>query len=169
MIDRSFLYTLYIIITLYWSKRIFVFSWPSLTYNLAKQIVMSGQSFRSFCKNFSRSGEMNQLWNSKYYVLCVCLCSCLSWSACISYLFCAILYYHLWPVWFYHIFPHYLINGLTQWSLDGTAGSNTAGGMDVCLLWVLCVVSLCAGLISCTELSYRVWWWSLDNREDLEH
>jgi hypothetical protein len=25
-------------------------------------------------------------------------------------------------------------------SLDGTAGSNTAGGMDICVLWVLCVV-----------------------------
>jgi len=25
-------------------------------------------------------------------------------------------------------------------SLDGIVGSNPAGGMDVCLLWVLCVV-----------------------------
>jgi len=25
-------------------------------------------------------------------------------------------------------------------SLAGIAGSNSAGGMDVCLLWVLCVV-----------------------------
>ena len=25
-------------------------------------------------------------------------------------------------------------------SLAGTAGSNSAGGMDVCFLWVLCVV-----------------------------
>jgi len=25
-------------------------------------------------------------------------------------------------------------------SLTGTEGSNPAGGMDVCLLWVLCVV-----------------------------
>jgi hypothetical protein len=55
----------------------------------------------------------------------------------------------------------------------GIVGSNPAGGMDVCLLWVLCVLSgkgLCVGLITPPEESYRlwcvwVWWWSLDNEE----
>jgi hypothetical protein len=41
----------------------------------------------------------------------VCLYSCLSYAAPKSYLFCAVLYCHLWPVWLYHILPHYLING----------------------------------------------------------
>ena len=39
-------------------------------------------------------------------------------------------------------------------------GSNPAGGMDVCLLWLLCVVryrSLCDGLITRPEESYRLW------------
>jgi hypothetical protein len=41
----------------------------------------------------------------------VCLYSCLSCPAYKSYLFCAVLYCHLWPFWFYHIFQYYLING----------------------------------------------------------
>jgi hypothetical protein len=41
----------------------------------------------------------------------VYLCSCLRYSACKSYLFCVVLYCHLWPAWLYHIFPHYLIYG----------------------------------------------------------
>jgi hypothetical protein len=43
--------------------------------------------------------------------VCVCLYSCLSYPACKSHRFCAILYCHLWPFWLYHIFSHYLING----------------------------------------------------------
>jgi hypothetical protein len=42
----------------------------------------------------------------------------------------------------------------------GIAGSNPSGGMDVCLLWVLCVLSgrdLCDGLITRPEESYRLW------------
>jgi hypothetical protein len=42
----------------------------------------------------------------------------------------------------------------------GIAGSNHAGGMDVCLLWVLCMLSgrgLCDGLITRPEESYRLW------------
>ena len=49
-------------------------------------------------------------------------------------------------------------------SLDRTDGSNTAEGMDVCLLWVLCVVrvrDLCVGTITHPEDSYRVWWFEL--------
>ena len=50
-------------------------------------------------------------------------------------------------------------------SLAGIAGSNPAGAMDVCLLWVLCVVGrgLCFGLIMRPVESYRlrcVWVWS---------
>jgi hypothetical protein len=58
-------------------------------------------------------------------------------------------------------------------SLAGIAGSNPTGGLDVCVLWMLCVLSgrgLCVGLITCLGESYRVWcvWvWSssLDNKE----
>jgi hypothetical protein len=45
-------------------------------------------------------------------------------------------------------------------SLAGIVGSNTAGGMDVYLLWVLCFVKdggLCDELITRSEESYRVW------------
>ena len=44
-------------------------------------------------------------------------------------------------------------------SLAGIAGSNPAGGMDSCPLWVLCVLSgrgLCDGLITRPEESYRL-------------
>jgi len=53
-------------------------------------------------------------------------------------------------------------------SLSGAEGSNPAGGMDVCLLRALYVVrSLCDGLITRSEGSYRLWcvwvWsWRLD-------
>ena len=45
-------------------------------------------------------------------------------------------------------------------SLAEIAGSNSAGGMDVCPLCVLCVLSgrgLCEGLITRSEESYRLW------------
>ena len=61
-------------------------------------------------------------------------------------------------------------------SLAGIVGSNPVGDMDVCLLWVLCVVGrgLCVGLITRPRESYtawRVWVWSssFDNEEDLAH
>jgi len=39
------------------------------------------------------------------------------------------------------------------------AGSNTTSGMDVCPLWVSCVVrSFCDGPITCPEESFRVWY-----------
>lgn len=41
----------------------------------------------------------------------VCVCSYPSIPGCISHLFCATLYCHLWAVWLYHIFPHYLRSG----------------------------------------------------------
>jgi hypothetical protein len=41
----------------------------------------------------------------------------------------------------------------------GIAGSNPAEGMDVCLLWVLCLSGrgLCDGPIPRPEESYRMW------------
>ena len=54
-------------------------------------------------------------------------------------------------------------------SLGGTEGSIPTEGMDVCLVWVLCVVrDICVGLITHAEEFYRVgcvrvWSWSLDN------
>jgi len=53
-------------------------------------------------------------------------------------------------------------------SLFGIAGSNPAGGMDVCLLWVLPGSGRWVGLITRPEESYRLWcvwvWsWILDN------
>ena len=62
-------------------------------------------------------------------------------------------------------------------SLAGIAGSNSAGGMDVCLLWMLFVMwgrGLRIGLISRPEESHRVWcvWvWScsLDNEGIMAH
>jgi hypothetical protein len=49
-------------------------------------------------------------------------------------------------------------------SLDRTEGSNPAEDMDVCFLWVLCVVrliDLCDGTITRPEDSYRVWCFEL--------
>jgi hypothetical protein len=43
-------------------------------------------------------------------------------------------------------------------SIAGIAGSNPTGSLDVCLLWMMCVVRyLCVGLIACPEESYRAW------------
>jgi hypothetical protein len=45
-------------------------------------------------------------------------------------------------------------------SLTGVEGSNPAGDMDVCLLWVLCVLSgrgVCDGLIFRAAVSYPLW------------
>ena len=45
-------------------------------------------------------------------------------------------------------------------SLAEIVGSNPTGGMDVCLMWVLCVLSgtgLCDELITRAEESYRLW------------
>ena len=61
--------------------------------------------------------------------------------------------------------------------LAGTAGSNPTGGMDVCLLWVLCVVRyrsllgadhLSRGVLSNVCVSW-VWSWSLDNVQVLAY
>jgi hypothetical protein len=52
--------------------------------------------------------QLLQWKNNEYYVLCVCVCS-------LRYP-CAILYYHLSPVWLYSIFPLYLINGAIFWN-----------------------------------------------------
>ena len=62
-------------------------------------------------------------------------------------------------------------------TLAGIVGSNPAGGMDVCFLWVLRVMSgrgLCDGPTTRPEEPYRVWcvwvWsWSLDNEEAQAH
>jgi hypothetical protein len=40
----------------------------------------------------------------------VCLHYCLTYPSCKAHLFCAVLYFHIWPIWLYNIFPHYLIN-----------------------------------------------------------
>ena len=62
-------------------------------------------------------------------------------------------------------------------SLAWIAGSNPAGGMDVCLLWVLCVVRyrsllgadhLSRGVLPSVCVSW-VWSWSLDNVEALAY
>jgi hypothetical protein len=52
-------------------------------------------------------------------------------------------------------------------SLPGIAGSNPAGGKDVCLLWVFVLSGrgLCIGLIIRPEESYRVWCVSECDRE----
>ena len=42
-------------------------------------------------------------------------------------------------------------------SLAGIVGSNPAECMNVCLLQMLCVVSLCVGLITRPEECYRMW------------
>jgi hypothetical protein len=60
-------------------------------------------------------------------------------------------------------------------SLAGIVGSNPAGGMDVCLLWVLCCcqVEVSASVWSLVQRSPTevwcvwVWSWSLDNEEAL--
>ena len=58
-------------------------------------------------------------------------------------------------------------------SFAGIAGSNPAGGMDVCLLWVLCVVRLRslrgAGHSSRGDLPSVVCLSMLDNEETLTH
>jgi len=59
-------------------------------------------------------------------------------------------------------------------SLPGIAESNTAGGVDVCLFWVVLLSDLCIGPITRAEELYRVWWvsvwsWSLNNEETLTH
>jgi len=60
-------------------------------------------------------------------------------------------------------------------SFAGILGSNPAEGMDVSLLWVLCVVRVrVVGLITRHEESYLVWcvwvWsWTLDNGKALVH
>jgi hypothetical protein len=41
----------------------------------------------------------------------VCVCICILALIIQHYLFCNVLYCHLWPVWLYHTFLHYLING----------------------------------------------------------
>ena len=47
--------------------------------------------------------------SNKYYMK-VCLYPSLSYPACKSHPFCAVLYYHLLSVWLYYIFP-YLMKG----------------------------------------------------------
>jgi len=61
-------------------------------------------------------------------------------------------------------------------SFGGIVGSNPVGGMDVCLLWVLCVdrLGVSVGLITCPEGAYWLWYvwvwsWSLDNEEAMAH
>jgi len=41
--------------------------------------------------------------------------------------------------------------------LIGIEVSNPAGGMDVGLLWLLCVIGLCVELFNRPEEIYRVW------------
>ena len=42
----------------------------------------------------------------------LCLCSCLSYLACKSHLFCVVLNYNLWPLRRYHILSHFLIKDM---------------------------------------------------------
>jgi len=66
----------------------------------------------------------------------VCLCHnpCLSYPACKSCLFCAVLCCHLWPVWLFRIFPHYLING-------------TIFGRKRCTKYKMCVLMFSATFV----------------------
>jgi len=60
-------------------------------------------------------------------------------------------------------------------TLAGIVVLNPAGGLDVCLLWMLCcqVKGLCVRLIICPEETYwALWfwvWWRLDSEEALAH
>ena len=58
-----------------------------------------------------------------------------------------------------------LRHGTAAARLAGIAGSNSAGGMDVCLLWELCGVrrDLHVGLITRPEEAYR--WWCVFERD----
>ena len=58
--------------------------------------------------------------------------------------------------------------------LLGIAGSNPAGCLDGCLLWVLCVIytsgwSLVQRSSADCDVCNWVWWWSTDNEDDLAH
>ena len=90
----------------------FVGSRPALDVQFAKHIVMTDKSLRSFSvfvslpvKHFTleAAGSIIVYIKILYY--------CLTCPACKSRLFCAVLYFCLWPVWLYHISPHALING----------------------------------------------------------
>jgi hypothetical protein len=50
-------------------------------------------------------------------------------------------------------------------SLSGTAGSNSAGGMDVCVLWVLSDRGWSLVQRSPTDWCVWVWSWRVDNEE----
>lgn len=61
-----------------------------------------------------------------------------------------------------------MLNAVAAWyrawvfdrSVAGFVSSNPAGGINMFLLWVSCVLSdrsLCDWLITCPEESYRVW------------
>lgn len=85
---------LFIILMLHWNKRMFVCSWSSLKYSLAKQIVMTYRSLRSF--SVTRSERINQLWSKKYWILCVyayILAVVIQQANCVFYI------------------PHYCVNG----------------------------------------------------------
>ena len=83
------------------------------TYSLAKQIVMTDKALRSSSFFFGRvalnrlviSVGTDHCWSSKYQILWVslCLCSCLSYPAYKSRVFCTVLYCYLWSVWLYCI------------------------------------------------------------------
>jgi len=95
---------------------IYVTSTNKTCVGLAEQIVVKGKSLCNLSvfvsvarKHFTRLVRINQLCSSEYWLLWMCLYSCLYFPACQSHLFCATLYCHLWCVWLCHIFQHYLL------------------------------------------------------------
>jgi hypothetical protein len=88
-------------------------------YSLAKHIIMTDKSLRSFSalvsvaiKHFTGSDGIYILHSSSYVILCECVCilPLVIWQANHIY-YCATLYCHLWHGLLYNMFPHYLISG----------------------------------------------------------
>ena len=94
------------------------------------------------------------------YFLSVTFCV---WDCCFEFLITSV-FFPPHSLFFQGIFPILvsLSNHALSWvcgrSFAGIVGSNPTGGMDVCLLWVLCVFrGLCVWLITRPEESYRLW------------
>jgi len=123
----------------------------------------------------------SRCWRTRHYAfeLTACLtqagreitpCNYINCSVCLRrHQVSRPLYCFLWKdpcrIWdmIHHVTKKGRIPAANKWcgrSLTGIAGSNPAGSMDICLLWVLCVLSgrgLCDRPIPRPDESYRVW------------